>query len=155
MQCPVCKKHTMGPRDLDADFSCMACAECSGLCITRAGYDAWRARQLAELPEISSDARVEVIETHKAKLCPQCGRLMLPYRVGHGLAFSIDYCSACGGIWLDGNEWEAIKARNLHDKLHEIIARFNQPLNCEPMNREPGVVTNKERLPTRPVMSYY
>ena len=61
-------------------------------------------------------------DTRVAKICPQCGHLLLPYRVGHGLAFSIDYCGACGGVWCDRNEWDAIKARNLHDNLHDIVS---------------------------------
>jgi len=49
-------------------------------------------------------------------------QLLLPYRVGHGLSFSIDYCGACGGVWFDRSEWDAIKAKNLHGNLHDIVS---------------------------------
>jgi len=108
--------------DLAPDLSGLECSECSGVWIARSNYDAWRARQPGDLPETAAATQVAVSETHRAKLCPQCGHLLLPYRVGHGLAFSIDYCGACGGVWLERQEWDAIKARNLHDNLHDIVS---------------------------------
>jgi Zn-finger nucleic acid-binding protein len=100
----------------------MRCGECKGTWVARSNYDAWRARHPRDLPETTAPTQVAVAGAHKAKLCPQCGHLLLPYRVGHGLPFAIDYCGACGGVWLDGNEWDAIKAKNLHDNLHDIVS---------------------------------
>lgn len=54
------------------------------------------------------------------KLCPDSGTVMTRYRVGHGHSFRIDR-SPTGGIWLDGGEWEALKAENLHHTLHLIF----------------------------------
>lgn len=122
MQCPLCKKHTMNPVDLAPGLPGSVCSECSGVWIGRSSYDAWRARQPADLPETPAEAKVGFANAHKAKICPQCGHLLLPYRVGHGLPFSIDYCGACGGVWCDRSEWDAIKARNLHDNLHDIVS---------------------------------
>ena len=133
MQCPVCKKHMMNPVDLAPDLSGLGCSECAGVWIAGAEYDKWRARQPCELPEppmtaqgavadTQKTAQVAVTDIRKTKICPQCGHLMLPYRVGHGLSFSIDYCGACGGVWCDRNEWDAIKARNLHNSLHDIVS---------------------------------
>lgn len=133
MQCPVCKKHMMNPVDLAPDLSGLGCGECAGVWIARTQYDRWRARQPGDLPEPPAAAKgsvadtqktvqVAVADTHKTKICPQCGHLLLPYRVGHGLSFSIDYCGACGGVWCDRSEWDAIMARNLHDNLHDIVS---------------------------------
>ena len=58
--------------------------------------------------------------------CPECRFRMVKYLVGHGLPFSIDHCHGCKGIWLDGNEWEALKKRNLHDDLNEMFTSFSQ-----------------------------
>jgi Zn-finger nucleic acid-binding protein len=112
----------MNPVDLAPELSGLACSECSGVWIPRHKYDAWRARQPADLPETPTAAQVAVSGTHKAKICPQCGHLLLPYRVGHGLPISIDYCGACGGVWCDRAEWDAMKARNLHDNLHDMVS---------------------------------
>jgi Zn-finger nucleic acid-binding protein len=122
MQCPVCKKHTMATVELAPNLSGLKCSQCSGTWIARSHYDAWRRKQPGHLPEISTPVQVTISETHKAKICPECRHLLLPYRVGHGLPFSIDYCGACGGVWLDAQEWEAIKTKNLHDNLHDMVS---------------------------------
>ncbi len=126
MQCPICKKHTMNQSDLAPDLSGLACSACSGVWLNRAKYDAWRARHSGDLPETDAPAQLAVTDTHKAKICPECGHLLLPYRVGHRLSFAIDYCGACGGVWCDHGEWEALKATNLHDNLHDIVTRHWQ-----------------------------
>lgn len=123
MQCPLCKKHTMALADLAPNLTGQTCSACSGVWLDRAKYDAWRAKQAVDLPETKTPAQIAISDTHKAKICPQCGHLLLPYRVGHGLSFSIDYCGACGGVWCDRGEWDAIKAKNLHDNLHDIVSQ--------------------------------
>ncbi len=126
MLCPICKKHTMSPVELAPELTGMACSGCSGIWLDRNKYDTWRAKQPQDLPEISTPVQTVITETHKAKICPQCGHLLLPYRVGHGLSFSIDYCGSCSGVWFDRNEWDAIKAKNLHDNLHVIVSQHWQ-----------------------------
>jgi len=122
MQCPVCTDGAMSPIELAPDFAGLTCGECSGVWIARGNYDAWRAKQPGDLPEVPAPAQIAVGDTRKAKICPQCAHLMLPYRIGHGLSFSIDYCCACGGVWCDRDEWDALKAKQLHDNLHEIVS---------------------------------
>jgi Zn-finger nucleic acid-binding protein len=122
MQCPVCKKPSMGPVDLEPDLHASECSSCSGTWIARSSYDAWRSKNPVDLPENPVTATIGVADVPKAKICPLCGHLLLKYQVGHGLQLSIDYCTACGGIWLDKGEWKAIKAKNLHDNLHQIVS---------------------------------
>ena len=112
--------------DLAPSLKGSVCSECTGVWLDRAKYDAWCAKNPNDLPETSTPVQLAMSDTHKAKVCPQCGHLLLPYRVGHGLPFSIDYCGACGGEWCDRGEWEAIKAKNLHDNLHEIVSQHWQ-----------------------------
>ena len=112
--------------ELAPDLTGLACGKCFGVWLDRARYDAWRAKHPDDLPETTAPAQVNVTDTHQAKICPQCGRLLLPYRVGHGLSFSIDYCGSCGGVWCDCGEWDAIKAKNLHDNLHDIVSQHWQ-----------------------------
>lgn len=126
MQCPSCKKKTMVSTDIATGLRGQMCNECSGVWIDRAKYDAWRVKQSGDLPETTMPAQLAVSDSHKAKICPQCGHLLLPYRIGHGLSFSIDYCGACGGVWCDRGEWDSIKARNLHDNLHDIVSQHWQ-----------------------------
>jgi Zn-finger nucleic acid-binding protein len=58
--------------------------------------------------------------------CPECRFRMVKYLVGRGMGFAIDHCHGCKGIWLDGNEWEALKKRNLHDDLNLMFTSFWQ-----------------------------
>jgi Zn-finger nucleic acid-binding protein len=122
MQCPVCKKKTMDQVIIEQDLHVAKCMGCTGIWIARAQYEAWRSRHPADMPEWITQAELTAIDVPGAKLCPECGHVLLKYRVGHGLEFSIEYCGACGGIWLDQNEWTAIKAKNLHDKLHQVVS---------------------------------
>ena len=46
--------------------------------------------------------------------------------MGHGFSFTLDHCEGCKGIWLDRNEWEALKARNLHDDVNSMLTAFWQ-----------------------------
>lgn len=126
MQCPLCKKHTMSPVDLAPGLAGLACGVCSGVWLERVRYDAWRAKLPGYLPETATPVQEGVADSRQAKICPQCGHLLLPYRVGHGLSFSIDYCGTCGGVWCDPGEWDAIKAKNLHDNLPDIVSRHWQ-----------------------------
>jgi len=122
MECPACKKRSLSVIELVPNLSGSICEKCKGTWISRNNYDAWRSKQKGDLPEISTLTEIAINEPLKPKLCPQCRHLLLPYRVGHWLSFSIDYCGTCGGIWFDQDEWPAIKAKNLHDNLHEIVS---------------------------------
>jgi Zn-finger nucleic acid-binding protein len=51
---------------------------------------------------------------------------MVKYLVGRGFSFTLDHCQGCKGIWLDRNEWEALKARNLHDDVNSMLTAFWQ-----------------------------
>src|SRR6266568_3902359 len=83
------------------------------------------------LPEKSVDhtAELPVHDSKNAKVCLDCGHLMLRNKVGHGIPFYVDRCSACGGIWLDKNEWEILKSRNLHDEIHMVFTSVWQSSN--------------------------
>jgi Zn-finger nucleic acid-binding protein len=36
------------------------------------------------------------------------------------LSFAIEHCGQCEGVWLDKDEWTALKGRSLHDDLQRI-----------------------------------
>lgn len=90
MQCPICNKHTMLETELLPELSGMACTACTGVWIKRATYEAWLAKQPGDLPETDQVTELRDTEPRKARICPQCQHLLLPYRVEHGIPFSID-----------------------------------------------------------------
>ena len=124
MRCPCCKNKSLSETELLPGLVAKTCDGCRGTWFERKDYESWRSRQSADLPETAAPQTVFMsAQVPKPKLCPACRNFLLPYRVGHGLGFGIDYCAACGGIWCDPGEWEAIHAKNLHDNLHEIVSQ--------------------------------
>lgn len=41
--------------------------------------------------------------------------------MGSKINFYIDRCGHCNGVWLDKNEWEVLKAADLHDEINRIF----------------------------------
>ena len=127
MNCPVCKSVELMESELDQNLSAHRCLNCHGNFIKGAEYWKW-------VEEHGTDAAERVHETETLSLaepglpidCPECRFRMVKYLAGRGLAFTIDHCHGCKGIWLDGNEWEALKKRNLHDDLNLMFTSFWQ-----------------------------
>ena len=71
-------------------------------------------------PELVDDSE------QRALICPESGRLLLRYRVGHGLQFHLDRSPATGGVWLGRGEWEALKSKGLHTEMHLIFTAAYQ-----------------------------
>lgn len=123
MKCPSCKSSSLDWLNLEPDLPARGCSSCEGAWIARISYDAWRAKQPGDAPAKPAHAEIDVTDVRHAKLCPQCSQLMQKYHVSHDLAFYLDYCPSCGGIWLDRNEWAALRAQNLHDNLHQMVSK--------------------------------
>lgn len=68
------------------------------------------------------EALTAVQDSKAAKLCPECSRLLIRYRVGHGADFSLDRCNTCAGIWFDAAEFETLHQLGLHDRIHFIFS---------------------------------
>jgi Zn-finger nucleic acid-binding protein len=122
MNCPVCKTPPLATAILEPGFVANFCESCGGHWISNSQYWGWRNQQGANLPELpASGPAIRNIEMEAARLCPQCKRILIKYRVGHNVPFTLDNCGNCGGVWLDHNEWATLKTRNLHDDLYAIF----------------------------------
>ena len=123
MKCPACKSKRCEPVELENNLKAAACQSCGGHWISHQNYSTWLESHGDTLPEKSfSEVEFDVNDVQAAKLCPECTRILLKFNVGHGLDFFVDHCSACSGIWLDKNEWNALHERNLHDEIHKIFS---------------------------------
>ncbi|MEM8639130.1 MAG: zf-TFIIB domain-containing protein [Cyanobacteria bacterium P01_G01_bin.54] len=123
MKCPACKGSTLQTTSLESDLKAAHCPACAGKWIAADDYWHWLTQQGETLPEKEPEGiPVEPAAHQQAKLCPNCQRIMLRYKVGHGLNFRLDQCGSCNGIWFDAKEWEALKQRNLHDEVHLIFS---------------------------------
>ena len=122
MNCPVSRDHPLQPVVLDEKLPAHTCPAGHGTWLSSDTYYAWLERRDQPLPEASGDEEVaDVEEPDIAKICPECGHIMLRYRVGHEITFDLDHCGNCNGVWFDANEWEHIRLRNLHDKVHRMF----------------------------------
>lgn len=125
MNCPVCGMATLMAVEDDDQLRSLRCTSCKGQWIPASRYWEWIERHGQNLPERAADEDDEplaVQETQRIKTCPECRHFLIRYRVGHGLNFAIERCSACGGLWFDANEWDLLKQRNLHDDVHYIFS---------------------------------
>jgi len=122
MKCPACRKKDLTMREIEPDLWAEVCAECSGKWISSGNYQKWLDIRGEILPEIPADeANITIPSFELARLCPKCRRILVKYKVGRNIPFKIDRCSNCAGVWLDENEWETLKSRNLHDELNRIF----------------------------------
>jgi Zn-finger nucleic acid-binding protein len=129
LACPSCASSTLRATTLEPGLAAHTCGQWSGAWIDAEAYRGWLERRRAQ-PDVAEPpaAPLALADVQHARLCPSCGRVMLRYRVGHGVDFFLDTCGMCNGIWLDRDEWAALKARNLHDDLHLI---FTEPWQAE------------------------
>ncbi|MGI9066582.1 MAG: zf-TFIIB domain-containing protein [Pyrinomonadaceae bacterium] len=126
MNCPVCKSSELVPTDLESGLPALQCDNCHGKWIRGAEYWKWL-EEHPNLPERGQeDTGLTLAEPGKPIDCPECRFRMVKYLVGRGFSFTLDHCQGCKGIWLDRNEWEALKARNLHDDVNSMLTAFWQ-----------------------------
>jgi Zn-finger nucleic acid-binding protein len=122
MKCPLCNKATLVDKVREDHLKMKSCKTCGGNWLSSTSYWSWHDTLDQELPEnMYSDINCDVTDSKKAKICPDCGRIMIRFKVGHGLDFSLDHCNNCNGVWFDKNEWEVLKSRYLHDEIHKIF----------------------------------
>ncbi len=140
MKCPLCKDSDLKDVMLEEDLQTHSCEKCGGNWISSSSYWRWLEGRDAPLPEKAvPDEAIEVSDTKQAKICPdaECGRIMLKYKIGHGVEFYVEQCGACNGVWFDRNEWEALKSRNLHDKLDMFFTEsWQRKLRDDNMKKE-------------------
>jgi Zn-finger nucleic acid-binding protein len=127
MNCPVCKSTELVSTELESKLTSFNCPDCGGNWIRGAEYWKWLEQNGSDLAErLYEEESLRLAEPGKPIDCPECRFRMVKFLVGRGLNFTVDHCEGCKGIWLDQNEWEALKKRNLHDDLNSIFTSFWQ-----------------------------
>jgi Zn-finger nucleic acid-binding protein len=127
MKCPVCKSSELVSGVLDENLTSLNCPHCGGNWIRGAEYWKWVENHGSDLAErLHYTESLSLAEPGLPLDCPECRFRMVKFLVGRGLSFTLDHCEGCKGIWLDQNEWEALKKRNLHDDLNLMFTAFWQ-----------------------------
>ena len=119
MNCPICKYDGLKTTEIEANLFAEVCAKCAGKWISSKNYYSWLESHGSNLPEIPADrdAEMTIPQFELARLCPADRRILIKYKVGHNIPFTVDRCGNCAGIWLDKNEWETLKSRNLQPAI--------------------------------------
>lgn len=123
MRCPVCEQAVLEVMTLPEGLAAKRCAACEGHWIEHAAYWKWREGH----PPMGAGAGGAGVppraqDSGAGKLCPNCSAMLIRWKVGHGLDFYLDRCGHCGGIWFDGQEWQAIAAKNMQERVHLIFS---------------------------------
>ena len=123
MYCPTCKKQPLHAITLDEQLPAHHCNQCDGHFLKAGEYFNWLDQRAEIAPEKSYDGEpLQLVDKQAAIVCPVCTRIMQRYAVGHGTEVTLDQCGQCDGVWLDKNEWQALKGRNLHDEINQIFS---------------------------------
>lgn len=124
MKCPKCRTANLATKELEDSLTASECEKCNGIWIKASHYWRWLKAHGDILPEKPEEHTATLCsdETKEIKICPDCGHFLTRRKVGHGIDFHIERCATCGGIWLDKNEWEVLKSRNLHDEIHFVFS---------------------------------
>ncbi|HQF63920.1 MAG TPA: zf-TFIIB domain-containing protein [Anaerolineaceae bacterium] len=125
--CPICKTTALKSAYLENDLPVLTCSSCGGMWLRANEYAHWLKSQTPGVFDESKVAeasqRLHVSESDHAATCPDCGHFLRRYRVSARVDFHLDRCNNCNGVWLDKNEWEALKAADLHDEINKILTQ--------------------------------
>jgi Zn-finger nucleic acid-binding protein len=167
MQSPVNPSVALVEGEIEPGLTAFICPESGGIWIPLQSYVNWQEQHRAEPTSVPQQFAPEITDDSKrrAYICPESGRVLLRYKVGHGLNFHIDRSPVSGGVWLDKGEWEALKSKGLHTQIHLIFtasyqrqvrtAEYDQTIEDNFKNRIGApqyekVVAFKEWLATQP-----
>jgi Zn-finger nucleic acid-binding protein len=127
LKCPVCKSSELQATDPEAGLTLFNCPKCRGNWLRGAEYWKWLEQHGPNLPgKRNQNSELSIVEPGLHIDCPECRFRMVKYLVGHGFSFTIDHCQGCKWVWLDRNEWEALKQHNLHDDVNAMFTSFWQ-----------------------------
>src|SRR5690242_9501010 len=95
-KCPSCRQATLAPAEIDPLLPSLRCTQCGGQWIAGEQYHRWLThpdRKPADAnTQTTADQTAPPHDSTRAMLCPQCGRMLGRYRVGHGVNFYIEHC---------------------------------------------------------------
>jgi Zn-finger nucleic acid-binding protein len=129
MRCPVCKDEKLQRMEITNNLASFSCTICEGDWIRYEDYERWNKSTDERTNPISQvEDYAPIFDSKQANLCPDCGRILIKYKIDKDLNFSVDHCGTCNGVWLDKNEWENLITHNLH---HLMYSFFTKPWQNE------------------------
>jgi len=121
MNCPRCETPTLFDKKIEDSLRVRKCKNCEGYWLPSSEYCKWKETQEEQPIEDPGEVEFDINDTKKATICPDCGHILIKYKIGYDVSFRVDHCNSCNGVWLDKNEWEALRAKNLHIEIRRIF----------------------------------
>jgi Zn-finger nucleic acid-binding protein len=123
MKCPKCKQPELRAARIEDDLPAAGCPDCKGALVSLLYYRDWAERHANDPVALANGhaAIEDVADTSNAIGCPKCGRLMTKYKISGAVANRLDVCPGCHEAWLDGGEWELLKALELARKMPQVF----------------------------------
>jgi len=125
-RCPLCRTVELQPAEFDDQLPVVECRLCGGAWLRANEYALWlktHARETSAQPNFEAGSRVRVTDSDQAAACPDCGHFLRKYNVASAIPFKLDRCNHCNGVWLDRNEWDALRAAGLHDEINQMFTK--------------------------------
>lgn len=138
MNSPIYSDSVMELVEIEPGLTVYRCSKSGGIWMPLQSYLDWKKNnpESVSKPDIATTTAPQEDSSPRALVCPESGRLLIRYKVGHGLPFYIERSPATGGIWLDRGEWEALKSRGLHLILHQIFsAEYQRQIRTESLQQ--------------------
>lgn len=137
MQCPKCHgtlskvmvKKTpayggtvVDDAELTDEIEVDQCLSCTGIWFDVQELDHYLAEKLIVLD--SEKSKTHRAFDRKDADCPKCHKQMGKQRAPKGAGFTMDVCSQCHGVWLDGSEIDRLEKRNFSGR-QKLILQFS------------------------------
>ncbi len=119
MKCPSCKTKTRRV-DLEPGLVARQCKDCEGHWIPSFQYWRWVSDQGQTKPPGNADLTLPAADPSQTLICPECSHVLLKNSAGKGLAFQVDRCMHCGGLWLDKNEFGLLKGKKIAEEIYAM-----------------------------------
>jgi len=137
-KCPVCAVK-LNRILLEQNLPAYSCTSCDGIWISSNEYLSWLTPQRGmaiEGIDLDGDIPLPVVDHRKALLCPDCGHILRRFKIWPAIEFHLDRCGGCNGIWFDRNEWQVLKAKDLHHNVPVFFTDvWQEKLRNEEMKR--------------------
>lgn len=126
MKCPSCKGYELQANEIEVGLLAAEFVKCEGKLLSIMHYQYWLEKFFIFHHDDIEAASVEVkklapVDSHEAKLCPKCSRLMSKFQIEHDIDNRLDMCAACEEVWLDKGEWQLLKSLDLQSDLPKIF----------------------------------
>ena len=129
MNSPIHTDTVMLPVEIEPGLHVFECPISGGHWIPLQSFLTWK----TTLPQVEPSADPSITHepvaddsANRVLICPESGRILIRYKVGHGLHFHVDRSPVTGSVWLDKGEWEALKSKKLHASLNLIFTTSYQ-----------------------------